>query len=88
LHTGTLVLLAGRSRRDKVGSAGQVKLDRRAARNHAEKIKSAMAAGPAAITSAATVMDVPSMKVLKQGTNGWTCVPDGPYQASIRCAST
>jgi hypothetical protein len=22
-------------------------------------------------------MDIPSMKVLKQGTNGWTCIPDG-----------
>jgi hypothetical protein len=44
----------------------------------AEKIASAKSAAPAAIASAATIMDVPSMKVLKQGTNGWTCVPDGP----------
>src|SRR5204863_8098361 len=44
----------------------------------AEKIASAKSAAPAAIASAATIMEVPSMKVLKQGTNGWTCVPDGP----------
>jgi len=44
----------------------------------AEKIKSALAAAPAAISRDATVMDMPSMKVLRKGTNGWTCLPDGP----------
>jgi len=44
----------------------------------ADKIKSAMSAAPASIAGAASVMDVPSMKVLKPGTNGWTCIPDGP----------
>ena len=44
----------------------------------ADKIKSALSAAPAALSANATVMDVPSMKVLKKGTNGWTCVPDGP----------
>ena len=44
----------------------------------AEKIKSALSAAPAAVSANAAVMDMPSMKVLKQGTNGWTCLPDGP----------
>ena len=44
----------------------------------AEKIRSATAAAPAAISKDATVMDMPSMKVLRKGTNGWTCLPDGP----------
>jgi hypothetical protein len=44
----------------------------------AEKIKSAMSAAPAAVAQGATIMDMPSMKVLKPGTNGWTCIPDGP----------
>jgi hypothetical protein len=44
----------------------------------ADKIKSALAAAPAAISKDATVMDMPSMKVLRKGTNGWTCIPDGP----------
>jgi len=44
----------------------------------ADKIKSALSAAPAAIAKDATVMDMPSMKVLKPGTNGWTCLPDGP----------
>jgi hypothetical protein len=43
----------------------------------ADKIKSAMSAAPPAVAAGATIMDM-SMKVLKQGTNGWTCVPDGP----------
>jgi len=38
----------------------------------AEKIKSAMSAAPMAIANGATIMDMPSMKVIKQGTNGWT----------------
>jgi hypothetical protein len=44
----------------------------------ADKIKSALSAAPASIAKDATVMDMPSMKVLKQGTNGWTCIPDSP----------
>ena len=44
----------------------------------AEKIKSALSAAPAAIAKDATVMDMPSMKVLRPGTSGWTCLPDGP----------
>ncbi|MFI5177905.1 MAG: hypothetical protein ACHQO8_05060 [Vicinamibacterales bacterium] len=44
----------------------------------AEKIKSAMSAAPLAVAKDATIVDMPSMKVLKQGTNGWTCLPDGP----------
>jgi len=47
----------------------------------AEKIKSAMSAAPAAIASGATIMDVGKdmkMRTLKPGTNGWTCIPDGP----------
>jgi len=44
----------------------------------AEKLKSALSAAPMAISKDATVMDMPTMKVLRQGTNGWTCIPDGP----------
>jgi hypothetical protein len=44
----------------------------------AAKIKSAMSAAPMAISKDATIMDMATMKVLRQGTNGWTCIPDGP----------
>lgn len=50
------------------------------------KIANALSAGPASITEHATVMDWPANpkdglshgRVLRQGTNGWTCLPDIP----------
>jgi hypothetical protein len=38
-------------------------------------IKSATAAAPAEVSKDATVMNA-DMKVIRQGTNGWTCMPD------------
>lgn len=45
------------------------------------RIARALAAAPAAISSAATVMAKDAsgkMLVLRRGTNGWTCMPGGP----------
>lgn len=48
------------------------------------KIKNALSAGPASITNHAAVMDWPKSgaheggRVLREGTNGWTCMPDTP----------
>src|SRR6516225_3138640 len=50
------------------------------------KIANALSAGPEAITKNATVMDWPSNphdgmmhgRVLREGNNGWTCMPDIP----------
>lgn len=46
----------------------------------AQLIASAESAGPPAISKAATimVMDGKSMRTLRKGTNGWTCMPDDP----------
>jgi hypothetical protein len=41
------------------------------------QIKSAESAGPASISNNATIKDW-NMRVLRQGTNGWTCLPDRP----------
>ena len=46
--------------------------------NDADKIKSAMSAAPAAIAGNATIVDMATMKPIRNGTNGWTCFPDGP----------
>jgi len=48
-----------------------------------EKIRSAMSAGPAAITQDSTILDFPTeagkpMGVLRKGTGEWTCYPDWP----------
>src|SRR5205814_1081854 len=54
----------------------------------AVKISNAMSAAPAALLRNASVVEMNedgSMKELRQGTNGWTCVPDDP---GTRCAST
>jgi hypothetical protein len=52
----------------------------------AEKIASAMQAGPKFVTQNATVLDWPSspggeFRVLRAGTNGWTCLPGRPGAA-------
>ena len=47
--------------------------------NDADKIKSAMSAAPAAIAANATIMDMATMKPIRKGTNGWTCLPDMPH---------
>ena len=45
------------------------------------KMASAMSAGPEALTKDATIVDMDAkmqMRTLRQGTNGWTCLPDMP----------
>ena len=56
------------------------------AHSDAWKIANALSAGPASITDHATVIDWPANpkdgmshgRVLRQGINGWTCMPDVP----------
>jgi hypothetical protein len=47
----------------------------------AEKITSARSAAPEAISASASVVDVSVQppKVLQEGKNGWTCLPDLPH---------
>src|SRR5437762_10495003 len=52
-----------------------------APKTDAAKIANAMSAAPAALSRNASVAEMNedgSMKELRQGTNGWTCVPDDP----------
>lgn len=51
------------------------------AADHSDPIASAMAAGPPAIAEGATIVQAQadgSMKTLREGKNGWTCMPDSP----------
>jgi hypothetical protein len=51
------------------------------AKSDKELIASAMSAAPAAISKDATVVAMNpdgSMRTLRKGTNGWTCMPDDP----------
>jgi len=52
-------------------------------KSDAEKITSALQAGPKFVTQNATVLDYPTspsseFRVLRAGTNGWTCLPGFP----------
>ena len=52
-----------------------------AATDHNDPVASAMSAAPAAISDKATIVQAQadgSMKTLREGTNGWTCMPDSP----------
>jgi hypothetical protein len=47
----------------------------------ADKMKSARAAAPEAVSSQATILDFNEKmeaRTLQAGTNGWTCIPDNP----------
>ncbi|MDR7101248.1 hypothetical protein [Croceicoccus sp. BE223] len=49
--------------------------------DHSDPIASAMSAAPAAVGRNATIVamaDDGSMKTLREGSNGWTCMPDSP----------
>jgi len=55
-------------------------------KSDAEKIASALRAGPEFVTRNATVLDWPSspsgeFRVLRAGTNAWTCLPGRPQAA-------
>jgi hypothetical protein len=55
----------------------------RPSKSDAEKIASAMRAGPKFVTQNATVLDWPSspggeLRVLRDGTSGWSCLPGRP----------
>jgi hypothetical protein len=52
-----------------------------AAADHNDPVASAMSAAPASISQGATIMQAQadgSMKTLREGTNGWICMPDSP----------
>ena len=52
-----------------------------AAADHSDPVASAMAAAPTSISQGATIVQAQadgSMKTLREGTNGWTCMPDNP----------
>src|SRR4029077_14992310 len=56
-----------------------------AERTVAWKIENALSAGPKVIADRATVMDWPAapgqkMRVLREGTNGWMCMPGRPWE--------
>ncbi|MCM8557158.1 hypothetical protein [Sphingomicrobium sediminis] len=55
--------------------------------HHKDKmIESALSAGPASVTDGATVLDGEG-NVLREGSNGWTCLPEGAMGAMCNDAT-
>lgn len=64
-----------------LANADTPKAAAKAAPTDAELIKSAMSAAPAAVGKGATIVAMEAdgkMRVLRKGTNGFTCMPDNP----------
>lgn len=63
------------------GGAGSVETKSVAAEASKDPITSAQSAAPAALAHNATIMTADAsgaFKSIRQGTNGWTCIPDDP----------
>jgi len=64
----------------KTAEANETGTQTAAAENN-DPVASAMSAAPAAISDKATIVQAQadgSMKTLREGSNGWTCMPDSP----------
>lgn len=81
LGAGTLLACAACTPEVAAPAEGGDAKPAEAAADHSDPIQSAMAAAPKAIGEAATILQAAadgSMKTLRPGTNGWTCMPDNP----------
>lgn len=73
--------LAGCDQQQATGSAEAPNNAAVAATDHKDPVQSAMAAAPASIASGATIVQAGAdgaMTTLREGNNGWTCMPDSP----------
>jgi hypothetical protein len=73
----------GAQTQGRTGSANQMPMMKTAMTSKAQKISNAVSAAPDAISGKATVLDWPAKEgdapvMLRDGTNGWTCLPDMP----------
>jgi hypothetical protein len=79
---GMSLVLSGCNQRPVAGEArNTAEVNTTAATDHNDPVASAMSAAPASIAEDATVVQAQadgSMKTLREGTNGWTCMPDSP----------
>ena len=69
------------SRTEPVSNADGKDATAKAAVDHKDPVQSAMAAAPESISGKATIVQAGAdgaMKTLREGSNGWTCMPDNP----------
>jgi hypothetical protein len=82
LISGAIFACAGcESQTPAVNDANGNEATASAAVDHKDPIQSAMAAAPESISGKATIVQAGAegaMKTLREGSNGWTCMPDNP----------
>ena len=82
LISGAIFACTGcESRTAAVNDADASEATANAAVDHKDPIQSAMAAAPESISGKAAIVQAGadgSMKTLREGSNGWTCMPDNP----------
>jgi len=82
LLAAAALLPLGACERAKMTDKADTNADADATRDHpSDPIESAMAAAPASVAQNATIVQAAadgSMKTLREGSNGWTCMPDNP----------
>ena len=81
LISGAILTCAGCDSRTAADNTADREATANAAADHSDPIKSAMAAAPESIARDATIAQAAadgSMTTLREGKNGWTCMPDNP----------
>ena len=81
LAAGTLLLAGCNQAKAPDAKPADAKDNAAATVDHNDPVASAMAAAPAAIAKDAMIIQAStdgSMKTLRAGSNGWTCMPDNP----------
>ena len=82
LLTGSILACAACNEQEAaVNTGGNASAADASSANHSDPIESAMAAAPRSISGDATIVQAGadgSMKTLREGKNGWTCMPDNP----------
>ncbi|HET7816281.1 MAG TPA: hypothetical protein VFK58_01715 [Sphingomicrobium sp.] len=81
LAAASLAMAACNQQRDAASNEAAADAKPVAATDHKDPAASAMAAAPASIARAATIVTANpdgSMTTVREGSNGWTCMPDNP----------
>ena len=81
LMAGGALALASCDKAQRTEDQAAKPAEAKAAIDHKDPVASAMAAAPAAIAADALIVaanPAGTMKVLRDGKNGWTCMPDNP----------
>jgi len=81
LAAASLAVAGCNQQREAASNTAEAEAQPAAATDHKDPVASSMAAAPDSIARAATIVTANpdgSMKTVREGSNGWTCMPDNP----------